>query len=108
MTLRVAVATDDGNKVKEDEFHRAKYFAIFDLTGRSPTRVELRVNTRRDRKEPASVLEILRDCEVLVAGSIDDESREIMESLGVIAHATKRESVESAVLEIAEGISKLS
>jgi len=106
--LRVAVATDDGALVWRGEFYKAKYFAIFDLTGKSPAKVELRVNTRRNRGSAASALEVLRDCEVIIAGAFDPESRDIVEAKGIIAHETSRESVEEAVLELAETISRLS
>ncbi len=108
MPIRIAVATDDGKFVKEGPFHEAKYFAIYEVAGRSPTRIELRVNTRRgSRKGPSSVLEILRDCEILVSRSFDVESREIIESRGKITMETNNKELESAVLEAAEKIARL-
>ncbi len=109
MPIRVAVATDDGKSLKDGSFHEAKFFVIYDVLGRSPTKVEMRVNTRRDSKRgPASVLEILRDCEVLIAKEFDTELREIVEARGIITLETDNEDVESAVLEVAEKISRLS
>jgi len=109
LPIRVAVATDDGKTLKEGSFHEAKFFAIYDVLGRSPTRIEMRVNTRRGSKRgPTSVLEILRDCEVLIAREFDIELREIVEARGIITLETGREDIESAVLEIAEKISRLS
>jgi len=109
LPIRVAVATDDGKSLKDGSFHEAKFFMIYDVLGRSPTKVEMRVNTRRDSKRgPASVLEILRDCEVLIAKEFDAELREIVEARGIITLETDNEDVESAVLEVAEKISRLS
>ncbi len=106
MPIRVAVATDDGSEVKEGPFYQARYFAIYDLTGKSPTRVELRVNTRRGQG-PTSALDVLKDCGAIISGEMDPESRDIIESRGIIAHETSKKSVESAVMEIAEGLSRL-
>ncbi|RDD54269.1 MAG: hypothetical protein BA066_00525 [Candidatus Korarchaeota archaeon NZ13-K] len=109
MPIRVAVATDDGKSLNEGSFHTAKFFAIYDVLGKSPTRVEMRVNTRREsRRGPASVLEILRDCEVLIAKKFDPKLKEIVEARGIITLETEKEDVESAVLEVAENISRLS
>lgn len=109
MPIRVAVATDDGKSLNEGSFHAAKFFAIYDVSGRSPTRVEMRVNTRRDSKRgPASVLEILKDCEVLIAKKFDSRLRELVEARGIIILETEKDDVESAVLEVAENISRLS
>ncbi len=108
MPIRIAVATDDGKFVKEGPFHEAKYFAIYEVSGRSPTRIELRVNTRRgSRRGPSSVLEILRDCEVLISRSFDVESREVIESRGIITLETNSKELESAVLEVAEKLARL-
>lgn len=108
MPIRVAVATDDGKNLNDGPFHEAKFFAIYDVLGRSPTRVEMRVNTRRNsRRGPASVLEILRDCEVLIAKKFDSKLREIVEARGIIILETRKDDVESAVLEVAENISRL-
>lgn len=109
MPIRVAVATDDGRTLKSGPFHEAKFFAIYDVLGRSPTKVEIRVNTRKGSKRgPTSVLEILRDCEVLIAKNFDVELREIVEARGIITLETSQDDVESSVLEMAEKISKLS
>lgn len=109
MPIRVAVATDDGKNLNEGSFHTAKFFAIYDVLGKSPTRVEMRVNTRRDsRRGPTSVLEILRDCEVLIAKKFDLKLKELVEARGIIILETEKDDVESAVLEVAENISRLS
>ncbi|HDM91820.1 MAG TPA: hypothetical protein ENG69_00285 [Candidatus Korarchaeota archaeon] len=106
MPIRVAIATDDGSEVKSGPFYEARYFAIYDLTGKSPTRIELRVNTRKG-KGPSDALDVLRDCEVIVSGKMDAESMDIIESRGIIAYETSKKPVESAIMEIAEGLSRL-
>ncbi len=107
MTIRVAVATEDGKKVKDGDFNKAKFFAIYDVSGMSPTKVELRLNTRRMSDNPASPLEILKDCEVIISKQFRKEVKEVIESMGVITHETKHDDVISAVTEFAEMISKL-
>jgi len=108
LPIRVAVATDDGKSLYDKLFHSAKFFAIYDILGRSPTKVEMRVNTRRESKSAASVLEILRDCEVLIAKKFDSKLKELVEARGIITVETAKDDVESAVLEVAENISRLS
>jgi predicted Fe-Mo cluster-binding NifX family protein len=107
LPIRVAVATEDGKHVKEGEFNKAKYFAIYDVSGKSPTKVELRVNTRISSEDPSSALEILRDCEVVISKEFSRDVKEAMESMGLIAHETRNTDVVGAIIEFAEKVARL-
>ena len=108
MTLRIGVATDDGKTVKRGDFSESKFFAIYDLTGRTPTRVELRPNPLRGKsKDPMRVLRILGDCDVIISMEFAPESIKDMEAKGIIAHETKKRDVDKSVLEFAEELARL-
>ncbi len=70
--VKVAVASDDGEKLKKDHFGEAKYFFIYEISEKEIKFLERRENTSKeerfhgDPEKAKSIGEILRDVDILL------------------------------------------
>jgi predicted Fe-Mo cluster-binding NifX family protein len=97
ITARVAVATDDGLTVRET-FAGAAYYAVLTVYESDIIHSELREAPPLGHAADLDrAIGVLRDCQVALARSMDDNTRSALQRAGIQPFATPVDLVEDAM-----------
>lgn len=98
--MKIAIATTDGN-VLAMEPDRAPGFVLYEIEAGCARRLEYRRNRRGPRSavpmiKPRDISNTLRDCSVVVTGSIGAHARDFLENTGIEVVVTSEWLVDRA------------
>jgi len=91
--MKIAIATDDWNRISS-HVSKTKGFAIFDIENdkiisqeyrpRTLTNTARRLNdTKHERNEYSQIVDIVKDCEVVIAGGMEKKFHLDLKKIGI-------------------------
>ncbi len=106
LTVRIAIASDDGKSLRRAHFGAAGGYEIYELSNGGPRHVERRGpvldKEGHGPQEALAVLRHLGDCAVFVGGSMGRRSREVLLEHGIKPLVLEAATVEEALAKATE------